>query len=480
MKLGCQFLSEDEKQRIHRNSLDILRDVGVQFRSERALKILARHGARIDSESRIASIPEEMVDEALRTAPGSFVLGARNPEFDFPLPSPYSAYTLDGSATFAIDFETGERRNGTAKDLIHSLRIFEEMPLAAVGWPAVLCSDMPPHATALNTNLLALIHSSKHFQNEIFHSREVPYLIEGLRAVLGSEDAIRERKIFSLVYCTIPPLSHADEMCDAYLDLLQFHVPILPLPMPSAGSTGPASLHSDTAVANAESLSALVLFQMAEPGTPIIFGHACGVTNFNQGTFLEGAAESTLINGALGEMAHFYGLPNTQGGCLTDARQPGPQAIMEKVMSTLPLVLSGADAIQGTGSLETSQLLLLEQIVVDHEIACICKRFRDGIEVGEAKSHLDVIAAAGPGGHFLTHPSTLKACRSDEFFMPTLSDRNSQAVWESMGKPDLYDKARGKVREIISTPEKNPLPDDVVDEIENIMRRTNRELKPVN
>ena len=49
-----------------------------------------------------------------------------------------------------------------------------------------------------------------------------------------------------------------------------------------------------------------------------------------------------------------------------------------------------------------------------------------------------------------------------------------------MGKPDLYAKARGKVREIISTPEKNPLPDDVVDEIENIMRRTTRELNPVN
>ncbi len=419
MKLRCQFLSEDEKERIHRESLEILLKVGVRFTSERALEILARHGASIDSESRIASIPEEMVDQALRTAPKSFVLGARNSEFDLPLPSAYSAYTLDGSATFAIDFESGERRRAVAKDLIQSLRVFEEMPLAAVGWPAVQCDDMPPHASALHTNLLSFIHSSKHFQNEIFHPREVPYLIQAMQAILGSEEAIRERKIFALVYCTIPPLTHAGDMCDAYLDLLEFHVPILPLPMPSAGSTGPASLHSDTAVANAESLSALVLFQMAEPGTPIIFGHACGVTNFNLGTFLEGAAESTLINGALGEMAHFYGLSNTQGGCLTDARQPGPQAIMEKVMSTLPLVLSGVDLIQGTGSLETSQLLMLEQIVVDHEIACTCQRFRDGIDVSDAKSHLADIAAAGPGGDFLTRPSTLKACRSEEFLMPT-------------------------------------------------------------
>jgi len=40
-------------------------------------------------------------------------------------------------------------------------------------------------------------------------------------------------------------------------------------------------------------------------------------------------------------MARFYGLPNTQAGCLTDAQEPGPQALMEKMITTLPLVLSG-------------------------------------------------------------------------------------------------------------------------------------------
>lgn len=86
---------------------------------------------------------------------------------------------------------------------------------------------------------------------------------------------------------------------------------ILPYPMPACGSTGPASLYSDIAVANAESLSALVLFQMAELGAPIIYGNAAGIMNFSSGSFLEGAPESTLINGALGAMAKFYGLPGT-------------------------------------------------------------------------------------------------------------------------------------------------------------------------
>ena len=476
MRLGLKFLSEEEKQRIHQDSIQILSQVGVKFMSTKALKILEKNGAGVDYESRIAKMPEEMVAEAIKRAPKSFVLGARNPEFDFAMPSSFTSYTLDGAATFAMDFKTGERRNAVTQDLIDSLRIFEEMPLAHVVWPNVMCSDMTDNYNEIRPTVVSLINSSKHIQNELHRPEEVPYLIEALTAVLGSEDAVKERKIFSVCYCTIPPLTHDKEMCETYLELAKFHVPILPFPMPSAGSTGPASLYSNTAVANAESLSALVLFQMAQAGVPIIYGHAAGITNFSLGTFVEGAPETTMINGALGEMARFYNLPNTQAGCLSDAKQPGSQAVMEKVFSTLPLVLSGVDVINGTGEIDTSQLLVQEQIVVDHEIACMCMRFKDGIDVSDAKDYMDDIAQVGPGGHFLMQQSTVNACRSDEFFLPGLSDRNTFEQWGALGNPTLYGKARKRVEEILSSPRKNQLSDDVTGKLEDIVRRANEEL----
>jgi len=471
MDLNLNILSEEEKRRIHGDSLKILDEIGVKFMSKKALKILADNGARVNKEDHIVKIPEDMVNRALQTAPKSFVLGARNPDFDFVLPSAYTGYTLDGAATFALDFKTGERRNALTKDMIASLRIFEEMPLATVVWPNVMCDDLTENYNEVRPSFLSLIHSSKHIQNELHHPREVPFLIQGLAAILGSEAAVKQRKIFSVCYCTVPPLTHDREMCDAYLDLVRFHVPILSLPMPAAGSTGPASLYSDIAVANAESLSTLVLFQMAEPGTPIILGHAAGITNFSLGTFLEGAPESSLINGALGEMSRHYGLPNTQGGCLTDAKQPGAQAIMEKMLSTLPLVLSGADVINGTGELDTSQLLVLEQIVVDHEIALMCQRYKDGIDISDAKNLIADVRSAQPGGHFLTQPGTLKYCRSSEFFTPALCDRNTYEHWEELGRPDLYANARRRVEEIMATPPLNPLPDDIVAELEKIEQK---------
>ena len=186
---------------------------------------------------------------------------------------------------------------------------------------------------------------------------------------------------------------------------------------------------------------------------------------------------ATLINGALGEMARFYNLPNTQAGCLTDAKQPGAQAIMEKALSTLPLVLSGVDVINGTGELDTSQLLVLEQIVVDDEIACLCKRLKDGGDISDTKNYFEDIREVKPGGHFLNQASTIEACRSSEFIMPQLCDRNSFEQWVELGRPDLYDKAREKVEEILATPQKNPLPDDVIGKLEDIMRRSDEELK---
>jgi len=341
----------------------------------------------------------------------------------------------------------------------------------------VVLDDIPLPSADIRTTFLSLTHSSKHIQHEVHSREEIPYLLEGLAAILGGEAEIRKRHIFSVCYCTIPPLTHDAEMCDAALELVKYHVPILPYPMPACGSTGPASLYSDIAVANAESLSALVLFQLAAPGTPILLGHAAGIMNFGSGGFVQGAPESNLLNTGLGEMARFYGLPNTQAGCLSDAKAPGPQAVLEKMLTTMPLVLSGADVINGIGEIETSQRLLLEQIVVDHEIAVLCKRLKDGIRVDDARDYYADVASAGPGGNYLMERGTLAACRNDEFLPPGLADRNTYEKWKELGQPDLYGRARERVRALLAAPPINPLPDAVIGRLEDVMRRADGELK---
>ena len=127
MVFNAQFLSQEDQERIHRDTLKILWEVGIKFHSDKALDMLKRNGAKIDRDSRIARIPEEMVNAALASAPKSFTLGARKPEYDFPMPSSYSGYNLDGGGIYCIDFKTGERRVSLLQDNIDALRIFEEL-----------------------------------------------------------------------------------------------------------------------------------------------------------------------------------------------------------------------------------------------------------------------------------------------------------------------------------------------------------------
>jgi len=479
MKTQCQFLSENEQLKIHENSIKILEEVGVKFLSDKALKVLENNGATVDYAEKLAQIPREMVDQALKTAPKSFVLGARNPEFDVSYPSAHTGYVLDCGGVFTFDYKKGERRYSTLQDCEDAFRIFEEMSLGSYVWPHSVpdLEKTHPNSSQIFLDLSALMFTSKHVQDELTDPREVPYMIEAMATILGSEDAVRERKIYSVCYCTLAPLTHDGGMSEALMDLSEFEIPILIFPMPCAGSTGPASLFSNIAMGNAEALSTVVLFQMAHPGTPLIYGDASGSTEFATGGFLEGSPEMVLQTAARGEMARFYGLPNTQAGCLTDAKAPGPQAVMEKLITTLPLVLSGADYIQGPGALETSGTLCLEQIVVDDEIARLCKRLGDGIEISPEKDFYEDIKAVKPGGHFLSLDNTLQACRSAEFLMPILSDRNTFENWVNLGRPDLYDKAQKKVEEILAAPQKHPLSDDVIGKLEEIIRRAEEELK---
>jgi len=447
--------------------------------SEKALKILDKNGARVSYSDKLAKIPREMVDQALKTAPKSFVLGARNSEFDVHYPSKHTGYVFDGGGVFTYDYKKGERRYSTLKDCENAFRVFEKMSLGSYVWPHSVpdLEKSHPNSSQIMLDLSALMFTSKHVQDELTDPREVPYMIEGMAAILGSEAAVKERKIYSVCYCTLAPLTHDDGMSEALIALSEFEIPILIFPMPCAGSTGPASLYSNIAMGNAEALSAVVLFQMAHPGTPLIYGDASGSTDFSSGGFLEGSPEMVLMSAARGEMAKFYGLPNTQAGCLTDAKAPGSQAIMEKLITTLPLVLSGVDYIQGPGAIETSGTLCLEQIVVDEEIARLCKRLRDGIDTSDEKDFYEDIKSVGPGGHFLMQPSTVKACRSEEFLMPLLSNRSAYESWIKLGSPELYNEAQKKVEEILETPQKNPLSDDVIGKLEEIIRRSEDELK---
>jgi trimethylamine--corrinoid protein Co-methyltransferase len=475
MKLQGQVLSEEERRRVHTESLRILAEAGVRVHSGEALKVLERGGAKVDWDAKIARIPNKMVAEAVSLTPKSFLLGARNPVYNYPLPSPVSRYALDGTAAFTLDFETGEQRYGTSRDIENGVRIFQAMDMGVMVWSPVCAEDKPAHSRPLHEFFTMAKFCSKHGQHELHTARQAPYLMEGLKVIMGGADEVRARNAFSLIYCPVAPLTHDGPMMDAYLQLGELGVPVMTLPMPVTGTTGPASLFSNVCLGNAESLSSIVIFEFAHPERPIIHASATGNMDMRTGGFLGGTPEMGLMSAALVEMGRFYGFPSASAGCTADAREAGAQAVLEKVITTITPVLSSADIIVGFGEVASDQLLILEQIVVDNEIAHFCERVANGID--SEKVFTEDVIRVGPGGNFLASKSTRAQARSGEFLVPTLFDRHNTDQWIELGKPSMYSTARAKVREILAAPLVAPLPDSVIAELDEILSAADEELK---
>ena len=476
MRTTATFLDESDRERVHDASLRILAETGLRFHGELALPLLADAGAQVDAEAGTARIPRALVEAALATAPRTFTLGARNPIHDYPLPSPVTRYAIDGTAAFTIDFDTGERRYGTRRDSTEALRVLQEADMAVMAWPPVSASDAPAASRVLHEFTGMIRATSKHGQHELHTRAQVPYLVEALSIAGGGADAVRRRHPWSVVYCPVAPLVHDGPMLDAYLDLGILDLPVMIMPMPVAGTTGPAGLFANTALANAEALSAIVVFQLARPGRPLIYSSATGSMDFRSGAYLGGTPEVGIMSAALATMGRFYGLPATAGGCTSDAPAPGPEAVIEKLITMLPQALAGADIVIGFGEIQGDQALVLEQILVDNELAHFVERLIEGIGEPAAPDVATEVAGVGPGGHFLANPATRRAARSREFLTPTLIGRHGYEAWRELGSPSMYGRARERVQEILAGPVVDPLPEAIEAELDRLLATADAEL----
>jgi trimethylamine--corrinoid protein Co-methyltransferase len=477
MRYEATFLSPDEVARVHEESLRILSDIGIRVHGDVARPLLAGAGAEVNDETGLVRIPPSLVEAALGRAPGAFLLGARNPEHDVPVPAGRTRFAMDGTAAFMRDFTTGERRYGIRQDTVDAMRVFQQCDLAVMGWPPVAASDMPVPSRPLHEFAAMLTTLSKHGQHELHRRDQAAWLGEIITALAGGEARARERHEASVVYCPVAPLVHDGEMLDAYLDLGRWDVPVCVLPMPVPGTTGPASLLANIALANAEALSSLVIFEIANPGRPVMYGSAVGSMDFRSGAFLAGTPEMGIQSGALTTMGRFYGLPTMAAGCATDAHDIGAEACIEKLVTMLPGISAGADILVGYGELDGDQTLVLEQILVDNELAHLALRLFDGVDPREGAELYQDIAEAGPGGNFLAMPATRTASRSGEFYEPALIGRTTWETWHGAGRPEMYGRARERVREILEGPAVDPVPEPVLEEVDRILAAADAALR---
>lgn len=453
-------MSQEERELVHKRTLEILENAGVCVKSERALKTLSDGGAEVDFETQIAKIPEALIRKCLDTAPKSFVLGARNPKFDFPMPAQRVGHILDGITTNIIDLETGEKRPSTKADVFNTGRVFQQMDMGAVAWSGCSALDMPPETHCLHEFAAILQGTSKHIQFELRHAGESKYAVEILKAVLGTQEEIRKRKIASVLYCPISPLTHDDSMLDAYLELTPYDVPVNIYPCPIVGMTAPASVFSTVCLINAEVLSGLVIFQLVKPGLPIMYGSCSGTADPRTGDYVD-KEESILISMASREMARFYGLPSVLSG------GGSPE--------TVPQYMVEPELIDGIGTMDDGMTTDLAGLVMQNEFCRRNVRIAQGIRVDEETDLTAEIIKQGPGGGFLGCKSTRKLFRDNTeiYVSKHFPDCFRHTVTEH---EDMRRHATEIVKKILEGPVEDELPQSVQLKIDEICKLADMEL----
>ena len=400
-----RFLEDEQLDQLQDATLSVLEDVGVRFPNERSLEILGDHGAIVDRSTQIVRFPRDLVRRAVATAPRQFTMAARNPAFDLALEEGTSYYTTDGCGVSTIDWDTRVERPSCKGDVAEMARIADYLGAIGFMWPTVSAQD---HGRTSQLHEIDAVFNNtvKHFQAMVMGEAAARYAVEMATVIAGSRDALRERPVLSNLICSIAPLAQDHAGLESALVMAEAGIPVGFLSMPTLGTTAPATSAGALVVGDAEVISGIVLLQLACPGTPVFHSIMKAWADPRTGNYV-GYSVDGRTRYAPVEMAHHWGLPSLAACFGTDSPAAGTwQAASEVALDPLLGGLAGAELVTGLGLDRTYTLLYPEAILLDNDIYQRARYALMAEKITDETLALDVIAAVGPGGHFLAEEHT--------------------------------------------------------------------------
>lgn len=311
---GLKTFSRDALDKIHAATLDVLQSTGVRVDCTEALDILDKGGCWVNKKTQVARFPEHIVMQALSLCPSHVLLAGRVADNDFIMGGKQVGFTTFGTGVLTEDLESGEIRESTKDDVAKISLLTDALPHMDILSSPVTARDMPDSSYDLHMYEAALINCSKHYHCDAEDGDRADKMIEMAAAVVGGRQALKHRPIFSLAACPTSPLQLIKACAEVIVQSAKNWIPIDVLSMVMAGATSPISISGALVTHNVEVLAGIILAQLTNPGTPVIYGSSSTTFDMRHGSAVVGVPEMAMISAGAAELANYYGLPSYVAG----------------------------------------------------------------------------------------------------------------------------------------------------------------------
>jgi trimethylamine--corrinoid protein Co-methyltransferase len=443
------LLTQEQIERTHAASLEILENIGMLTRNEKARAIFARHGCTVDSETQRVHFPRAVVEQFRAAFPATFTFRGRDPKFDRTIPTDSPVIVTGSSAPNVIDPLSGKERRSTSADIANIAHLVNELPGYDVFSISTLAEDAPPGQFTLSRVYPALKNCLKPIRTTCTDAEDAEKVLQLAYLVAGGEAAFVERPNLTFHFCpTVSPLTFDHASTEMTIYFSEKGLPVYASAVPNAGLTSPMTLAGTLAQCNAEFLASGVLMQMVKPGTPLIYSTLPTVADLRTGAYASGGIECAMLHMGCAQMARYYNVPCGGYIGLTNAKINDAQSGYETGLGAMAAFLAGADMLNMAGLLDALKVFDFAKAVIDDEIALMLKRVKRGMEFSEENLALEALGRVGPGGTFMLDDHTVAQMRKTAL-IPKIADRDARDVWEGKGALDSHTRALKRARDIL-------------------------------
>ena len=474
-----KLLDQSLMERIINEALDVLEKTGVLVENKEGMRLLRDAGMKVrksDKKGTVFSITRDLVEESLKTTPSSVKLydrqGSDEPVLVMEKDSDRVYFNPASTALYVFDYKSKEIREPKTEDLSSFVRLADALSNIDAQSTAMIPNDVPKDIVDRYRLFLVLRNSSKPVVTGTFTLEGFKPMKDMLLAIRGSEEALKEKPLAIFDVCPSPPLKWSNLTCHDLIECAKSGIPAEFISMPLTGASAPITLAGALVQHTAETLSGIVIGQLARPGAPLIYGGSPAAFDMRKGTTPMGAIETMMIDCAYTQIGKHLGLPTQAYMGLSDAKLPDPQAGLESGIGAVLAALCGANLVAGPGMLAFESCQSMEKLVIDNEICGMAKRLIEGIMPRTEPLAEDLFQGdIYKGDHFLTSPTTMRWFK-EEFFHPgSVIDRDDKDVWIEKGATTAEERAHREVERILASHRPLPLSEEIDRELVQIMEK---------